>query len=202
MTIDLLIIKWCQPIARIGYVCLNWTPSDDRVTNMNKQFITLAKIQRFRYIYMVYNKVVAFSMYRADHSRTMHSSHPWKRFGYQAGYVLTQAQRSSVQTSELDPQRGTDPTSWTQPPADRVHSKESWKKNWKKKLNGRTAFGQDDGEPFPHSWGSSGICARGSPWKDKGSRRPSWRASCKPQLMLDLASTCSKQQQPWVCFFK
>lgn len=55
---------------------------------MNKQFITLAKIQRFRYIYMVYNKVVAFSMYRADHSRTMHSSHPWKRFGYQEGMFL------------------------------------------------------------------------------------------------------------------
>jgi hypothetical protein len=27
-------------------------------------------------------------MYRADHSRTMHSSHPWKRFGYQEGMFL------------------------------------------------------------------------------------------------------------------
>lgn len=169
---------------------------------MNKQFITLAKIQRFRYIYMVYNKVVAFSMYRADHSRTMHSSHPWKRFGYQEGMFLRRHSEARFR-----------PASWIHNEA-RIRllelshlqieciQKKVEKKNWKKKLNGRTAFGQDDGEPFPHSWGSSGICARGSPWKDKGSRRPSWRASCKPQLMLDLASTCSKQQQPWVCFFK
>lgn len=46
-------------------------------------------------------------------------------------------------------------------------------------------------KPVVRSWGSSAVCARGSPWRGTESIHPAWTASCKPRLMRYSASTCS-----------